>query len=104
MNTLLIEPLKYYEDAARRHNDSVTARFEELVNQSGIDVEQNRQTVKKYQDKLAEINVVSSRLMKFTALYNGTNAQRMVNIFQCPIPNTAKNRVDPRMTPTAPQQ
>ena len=44
------------------------------------------------------------QLMKLKVLYSGTNAQTKVRIFQCRIPNTAKKRVEPRITPIAPQQ
>lgn len=41
---------------------------------------------------------------KFHVLYSGTSAQRTVSTFQCSMPKRAKKRVEPRTTPTAPQQ
>ena len=69
MNTLLLEPLKYYESAALRHSESVAARFDELVKASGIDTEQNRKTVAKYKEKLGEIEKVNSKISKFKLLF-----------------------------------
>ena len=43
-------------------------------------------------------------LNKLNALYNGNNAHISVRIRQCSIPKIAKNIVEPRTTPTAPQQ
>ena len=69
MNTLLIEPLKYFDDARQRHNGSVTERFESLVNQSGIDVEANRDTAAKYRAKLGEIDVISAKIRKYEIIF-----------------------------------
>ena len=49
MHDLLLEPLEYYEKFGREeHKRNAEERFEALVAQSGIDVEQNRATVKRY--------------------------------------------------------
>ncbi len=49
MDERLLEPLKYYEQqGAREHEENVTAYFEELVKRSQVNVEENRDTVKKY--------------------------------------------------------
>ena len=42
--------------------------------------------------------------IKLNALYRGTSAQISVSIFQFVKPNTVKKIVEPRITPTAPQQ
>jgi hypothetical protein len=39
---------------------------------------------------------------KLYMLYSGTNAQRQDSHFQCSMPNTAKNSVESRITPTKP--
>ena len=62
MNTLLLEPIKYYCEAEKRHRDLVGARFEDLVKQSGIDVSENRKTAEKYREKLGEIDNVQSKI------------------------------------------
>ena len=69
MNTLLLEPLKYYESVAPRHSESVAARFDELVRTSGIDTEQNRKTVGRYKAKLGEIEKVKTKIFNYTLLF-----------------------------------
>lgn len=44
------------------------------------------------------------QLIKLKVLHNGTSAQINVSIFQFSIPNTAKKKVEPRITHIAPQQ
>ena len=41
---------------------------------------------------------------KLKALIKGSTAQKSARIRQCPTPKSTKNSVEPRMTPTAPQQ
>lgn len=49
MNDLLLEPLKYYEKIGREeHRQNTETYFDQLLKESGVDVEQNRQTVKAY--------------------------------------------------------
>jgi transcription antitermination factor NusA-like protein len=42
--------------------------------------------------------------MKFTVFRSGTIAQMIVKIFQQEVPKIAKKTVEPKITPTAPQQ
>ncbi len=51
----------------------------------------------------SSINRSIGQLIKFNVLYNGTKAQMSVSIFQLPTPNIEKKRVEPNITPTAPQ-
>ena len=44
------------------------------------------------------------QVAKLYMLYSGTRAQTQASHFQCSIPNTAKNSVERRITPTEPQQ
>lgn len=69
MNTLLLEPLKYYKDASTRHKEAATRRFEELVTQSGVDVQKNRETVSNYNSKMAEIDKIKSKIKKNKILF-----------------------------------
>ena len=58
MDTLdLLNPLKYYQNTAKEqyHNNAV-AFFEDLARQSGIDIEQNRITVNKYNEAKANLS------------------------------------------------
>ena len=44
------------------------------------------------------------QVAKLKILYSGISAQAQASHFQCSIPNTAKNSVESRITPTDPQQ
>ena len=44
------------------------------------------------------------QLTKLKALQSGISAKRIVRIFQCSMPTSAKKRVEPTITPSAPQQ
>ena len=49
MDDLLLEPLKYYEKVGKEeHKQNTEEYFEKLLQESGVDVEQNRETVKEY--------------------------------------------------------
>ena len=69
MDTLLLEPLKYYKSAIVRHKEEATKRFDDMVNRSGVDVAKNRETVNRYNAKLKEIDKVNSKIKKFTLLF-----------------------------------
>ncbi len=63
MNGLLLEPLKYYKyTLCDKVKSGFTAHFNSLVLASGIDVEENRATVKKYKKEQAHIEKVRKRL------------------------------------------
>ena len=66
MDDLLLEPLRYYNEKAKRaHHENANQYFDELLARSGIDVEQNRRTVAEYREQLEKISKLSSRLTKF---------------------------------------
>lgn len=70
MDSLLLEPLKYYNQILKnRHKENLEEHFEELVRKSGIDVEQNRQTVKKYDAEMEKVNRERNRLRLWNALF-----------------------------------
>ena len=61
----IFEPLEYYVNQGKEtHKKNVADYFEELVAKSGVDVEGNRATVKKYRDKLAKIDAFKKELRK----------------------------------------
>lgn len=66
MNDLLIEPLKYYNSVLKdNQNKNAEVFFDELVVKSNIDVEENRQTVKKYKAKQKEVENITKELNKY---------------------------------------
>ena len=67
MDSLILEPLKYYKSVLKeRHKENLEGHFDELVRRSGIDVEQNRATVKKYDAEMVKVN----RQRKILGLWN----------------------------------
>ena len=66
MEYLLFEPLKYYEQKAKaEHEQNANALFDTLVNTSKIDVEENRQTAKKYRKQAEIAEHVKDKLSKY---------------------------------------
>lgn len=66
MNDKILEPLKYYEEELKeKHKINTEAYFEDLVKRSGVDVEGNRELMKKYHSKIDEINNFLEKLKKF---------------------------------------
>lgn len=66
MNELILEPLKYYKDYAKeRHKNNLLECFDELVIKSGINVEQNRATVKKYNEQLEKIKAIDKKIKRY---------------------------------------
>ena len=59
MHSVIYDPLSEYESKYKDLHAENTGKFlEELVKKSGLDIEQNRQTVKKYnecRENLAEL-------------------------------------------------
>ena len=66
MHELLIEPLKYYETVGKAtHEQNAIQHFNDLLGKSGVNVEENRETVKKYNAELDVIKDLSKVLSKF---------------------------------------
>ena len=66
MDDLLLEPLKYYEaQGKQQHHDNAMAYFDELVERSGMDVEENRKTVKLYHGVMEKIKELKSKISKY---------------------------------------
>ncbi len=63
MDDILLEPLKAYKDFyEERFDENVKNYFDDLVEKSAMDVEQNRQTVKEYKSELALIEELERKL------------------------------------------
>lgn len=63
MSSLLLEPLKYYEQEGReKQKQNVESFFCELKERSGVDVEQNKKTVASYRQKEKEIKALQKKL------------------------------------------
>ena len=61
----IFEPLEYYVNYGKdTHKKNVSEYFDELTAKSGVDVEENRTTVKRYRDKLAKIEALKKELRK----------------------------------------
>ncbi|MBQ8447065.1 MAG: hypothetical protein IJX31_04730 [Clostridia bacterium] len=69
MEGILLEPLKYYESVGKTaHERNVTAHFDDLVERSGVDVAENRATVKKYKAEMATAQKIREKLSRKKAL------------------------------------
>ena len=72
MKDLLIEPLKYYESQGRlEHEKNCSDYYDLLLQRSGVNVEENRSTVQKYnaeQDKIAAVDKVIRKFKIIKAL------------------------------------
>ncbi len=69
MDEMILEPLKYYESyAADAHRENVVAHFEDLIKISGLDVEENRRTVRDRAAKLTAIETPKNQLGKIKFL------------------------------------
>lgn len=66
MQGLILEPAKYYEKYAReKHKSNLNEHFDSLVAQSGVDVNLNRETVKRYKKELSVIEKLKARMLKY---------------------------------------
>ncbi len=65
----LYDPLKYYEDQGRQeHEQNTLDYFEDLVKKSGIDVEENRQTVREYDEENKKISEIGKKISRYKTL------------------------------------
>ena len=70
MDGISLEPLKYYTGYARdKHKENVEAHFESLFKASGVNVEENRETVKKYDAELEKIKKLSSAITAYRVFF-----------------------------------
>ena len=57
MDKTLYTPLEFYENYAKAaHDESTKALFDKLANESRVPIEENRQTVKRYNELLKKID------------------------------------------------
>ena len=69
MEEKLLEPVKYYNEYLKdAHLKNIEELFDNLVKESNINVEENRETVKKYKDKINEIANFDKKLKKYNLL------------------------------------
>lgn len=69
MKEKLFEPLKYFEEeAAELHARNIHAYFNELVEKSGINADENRKTVKNYDEQTALAEGLEKKLKKYKAV------------------------------------
>ena len=65
----MLEPLKFYEGTAKALHDTNTKEyFEELVKKSGVDAEENRKTVAKYNKQKKIVDGLDSKISKYKTL------------------------------------
>lgn len=66
MDDLFFEPVKYFDQVGRQeHFERTNGYFDELVKKSGINVEENRATVRAYKEQNKLIEQISSKISKF---------------------------------------
>jgi hypothetical protein len=69
MNDSILEPLRYYEtEAKNEHSENVEEYFEKLVDKSGVDVSENRATVKKYKNENEAIKKLDKKIFRYKLL------------------------------------
>ena len=62
---LLYEPLKYYDQVGKAtHEDNCKQLFEKLVKQSGVNAQENKDTVKEYKHQLSIIEKVGKTISR----------------------------------------
>ena len=70
MQGLILEPLKFYTEYAKeRHRANLNEHFDSLVERSGIDVEQNRATVRRYDNEMKKVEAAEKKLTKYRVLF-----------------------------------
>ena len=74
MDSIIYDPLEEYEKKYRNlHSEKTNAFFEKLTRQSGVDIEQNRETVRQY-------NVYTEQMAK---LQKKLNWRRFFRVLMC---------------------
>ena len=65
-NDLLLEPIKFFEGGGReKHQANSNEYFDDLVKRSGMNVEENRETVRKYNAQLEVIANLDKKISKY---------------------------------------
>ena len=69
MDELLLEPLKYYEQVGREaHEKNTIEYFDNLLKESGVNLEENRSTVKAYNTENTFIEQIAGKISKYKLL------------------------------------
>lgn len=69
MNAELLSPLSYYNSTARAlHEKNVEDFYDNLLSKSGIDKERNAASVKKYDERMAEVGRLDKKLKGYKTL------------------------------------
>ena len=69
MENLILEPLKFYEQVGReKHLQFATEHFESLVEQSKIDVEENRKTASLYRKQHEKAEKTAKKISKYKTI------------------------------------
>ena len=75
---LILEPLDKYNNLLKKlHHENSEKYFDDLVKKSGINVLENKTTVKKYQSELREILDYRARLGDLESMYLDKNIKRI---------------------------
>ena len=62
---LLYEPLKYYDKVGKAtHEDNCKQLFEKLTTQSGVNKQENKETVKEYKHQLSIIDKIGKTISR----------------------------------------
>ncbi len=69
MNEQLLEPLRFYENGgAEKHKQNVSEYFDGLLKASGVNEEENRETVKSYHQKEDEVQKLDKKIFRYKFL------------------------------------
>ena len=63
MNSMIYNPVEEYDSKFKSlHSDNTSKFFDDLVNRSGVDAEENRKTVKQYNEYKENISKLRKKL------------------------------------------
>ena len=66
MDLSTLSPMDYYDSTAReQHRKNCEERFDALLASSGVNVEENRATAKKYREQLSKIDALNKQIKKY---------------------------------------
>ena len=69
MNEMLIEPLKYYEtQGSEEHAKNCAEYYDRLLQESGVNVDENRKTVEGYNAEQDKIKALDKEIAKFKVI------------------------------------
>ena len=65
MRDAMLEPVKFWPEAERNHKENVEEYFQNLLEDSAVDVEANRETVRKYKQQEEVIAGIDKKIKRF---------------------------------------